>query len=51
MAVSDDGIGGASLAGQGLSGLAARVAGIDGRLLVTSPDGGPTEIEAVLPCG
>jgi signal transduction histidine kinase len=51
VAVSDDGIGGASLAGQGLSGLAARVAGIDGRLLVTSPDGGPTEIEAVLPCG
>ena len=51
VAVTDDGIGGASLAGQGLSGLAARVAGIDGRLLVTSPDGGPTEIEAVLPCG
>jgi signal transduction histidine kinase len=51
VAISDDGIGGASLAGQGLSGLAARVAGIDGRLLVTSPDGGPTVIEAVLPCG
>jgi signal transduction histidine kinase len=51
VAVSDDGIGGASVAGQGLSGLAARVAGIDGRLLVTSPDGGPTAIEAVLPCG
>jgi len=51
VAVSDDGIGGASLAGQGLAGLAARVAGIDGRLLVTSPDGCPTEIEAVLPCG
>jgi signal transduction histidine kinase len=51
VAVSDDGIGGASVAGQGLSGLAARVAGVDGRLLVTSPDGGPTVIEAVLPCG
>jgi len=51
VAVSDDGMGGASVAGQGLSGLAARVAGIDGRLLVTSPDGGPTVIEAVLPCG
>ena len=51
VAVSDDGIGGASPAGQGLSGLAARTAGIDGRLLVTSPDGGPTVIEAVLPCG
>ena len=51
VAISDDGVGGASLDGQGLSGLAARVAGIDGRLLVTSPDGGPTVIEAVLPCG
>jgi signal transduction histidine kinase len=51
VAISDDGIGGASLAGRGLSGLAARTAGIDGRLLVTSPDGGPTVIEAVLPCG
>jgi signal transduction histidine kinase len=51
VAVSDDGIGGATLDGQGLSGLAARVAGVDGRLLVTSPDGGPTVIEAVLPCG
>jgi signal transduction histidine kinase len=51
VAISDDGIGGASLAGEGLSGLAARAAGIDGRLLVTSPDGGPTVIEAVLPCG
>ena len=49
--ISDDGVGGASLDGQGLSGRAARVAGIDGRLLVTSPDGGPTVIEAVLPCG
>jgi signal transduction histidine kinase len=41
VAISDDGAGGASLTGQGLSGLAARVAGIDGRLLVTSPDGAP----------
>jgi len=49
--ISDDGVGGASLDGQGLSGLAARAAGIDGRLLVTSPSGGPTVIEAVLPCG
>ena len=51
VAISDDGVGGASLDGQGLSGLAARAAGIDGRLLVTSPSGGPTVIEAVLPCG
>ncbi len=51
LVVSDDGIGGADLSGQGLSGLAARVAGVDGRLAVTSPAGGPTVIEAVLPCG
>ncbi|HET7014082.1 MAG TPA: sensor histidine kinase [Streptosporangiaceae bacterium] len=49
--IFDDGVGGADPAGQGLSGLAARVAGIDGRLRVTSPDGGPTTIEVVLPCG
>jgi signal transduction histidine kinase len=48
--ISDDGVGGADPAGQGLSGLAARVAGVDGRLRVTSPAGGPTSIEAVLPC-
>jgi signal transduction histidine kinase len=48
--VGDDGVGGADPAGQGLSGLAARVAGVDGRLTVTSPGGGPTVIEAVLPC-
>jgi signal transduction histidine kinase len=49
--ISDDGIGGADPAGQGLSGLAARVAGVDGRLRVTSPAGGPTSVEVVLPCG
>jgi signal transduction histidine kinase len=49
--ISDDGIGGADPAGQGLSGLAARVAGVDGRLSVTSPVGGPTVIEVALPCG
>jgi signal transduction histidine kinase len=49
--ISDDGIGGADLAGQGLSGLASRVAGVDGSLAVESPSGGPTIISAVLPCG
>jgi signal transduction histidine kinase len=48
--VSDDGIGGADPAGAGLSGLADRVAGVDGRLTVESPSGGPTIIAAVLPC-
>ncbi len=51
LVISDDGAGGADPHGQGLSGLAARVAGVDGRLAVTSPAGGPTVIEAVLPCG
>jgi len=50
MVISDDGIGGADPAGRGLSGLAARVAGVDGQIRVTSPAGGPTSIEVVLPC-
>jgi len=49
--ITDDGVGGADPAGQGLSGLAARVAGVDGRLRVTSPPGGPTRLEVTLPCG
>lgn len=49
--VSDDGAGGADPAGPGLTGLAGRVGGVDGRLLVTSPPGGPTTIEVRLPCG
>ena len=34
-----------------LSGLADRIAGVDGTLSVESPPGGPTIISAVLPCG
>jgi signal transduction histidine kinase len=49
--VSDDGVGGADPRGQGLAGLADRVAGVDGHLSVTSPAGGPTVIEVTLPCG
>ncbi|TYB62315.1 sensor histidine kinase [Nonomuraea sp. PA05] len=48
--VTDDGSGGARPAGSGLSGLARRVAALDGRFEVTSPAGGPTTITAVLPC-
>lgn len=49
--VEDDGRGGARLEpGGGLSGLAARVASVDGSLTVVSPAGGPTRIEAVIPC-
>ncbi len=49
--IRDDGIGGADPHGQGLSGLADRVTGVDGRLSVHSPAGGPTVIEVDLPCG
>jgi signal transduction histidine kinase len=48
--VSDDGVGGADPGGAGLSGLADRIAGVDGTLSVESPPGGPTIISAVLPC-
>ncbi|MGR6918930.1 sensor histidine kinase [[Actinomadura] parvosata] len=49
--VRDDGSGGAQASGGGLSGLARRVAALDGSFEVTSPAGGPTTITAVLPCG
>jgi signal transduction histidine kinase len=49
--VSDDGIGGAKADSPGLSGLSDRVSGVDGRLSVESPTGGPTIIAAELPCG
>ncbi|NUW38627.1 sensor histidine kinase [Nonomuraea rhodomycinica] len=48
--VQDDGAGGADPAGSGLSGLARRVAALDGTFKVTSPPGGPTTIVAELPC-
>ena len=51
VSIRDDGIGGADPRGQGLSGLADRLAGVDGRLSVFSPAGGPTVIEVELPCG
>jgi signal transduction histidine kinase len=48
--ITDDGIGGASLAkGHGLSGLADRLAGVDGTLAVSSPAGGPTQLTATIP--
>jgi signal transduction histidine kinase len=49
--VRDDGVGGADLrGGTGLSGLADRVAAVDGHFTVSSPAGGPTVIRAELPC-
>jgi len=48
--VTDDGAGGADPTGGGLSGLADRVAGVDGDLRIDSPPGGPTVIQVELPC-
>jgi signal transduction histidine kinase len=49
--VEDDGAGGARLEqGGGLAGLAARIGSIDGTFAVSSPPGGPTRVEAVIPC-
>ncbi|MGV9305836.1 sensor histidine kinase [Nonomuraea sp. NPDC004354] len=49
--IEDDGKGDADPAGGGLSGLARRVAALDGSFAVSSPAGGPTVIRAELPCG
>lgn len=50
LSVADDGTGGADPArGTGLSGLAQRVAVVDGQLTVASPPGGPTRITVELP--
>jgi signal transduction histidine kinase len=48
--VEDDGRGGANPEGSGLRGLARRVEALDGTLAVSSPPGGPTTLEAVIPC-
>ncbi len=49
--IRDDGRGGADEnSGSGLPGLRRRVAALDGRVSVRSPAGGPTVIEAELPC-
>ena len=53
--VRDEGRGGAEstpadAAGSGLPGMRRRVAALDGTIMVTSPAGGPTVIEAELPC-
>lgn len=66
LSVTDDGRGGAAPAGAGhdaapppgddrggtgLSGIRRRLAAHDGTLRLTSPPGGPTTLEAELPCG
>ncbi len=48
--ITDDGHGGAAAApGSGLSGLADRLAPVDGRLDVRSPLGGPTAVTVEIP--
>nr|WP_275406883.1 sensor histidine kinase [Actinomadura bangladeshensis] len=50
LSVRDDGRGGAALgAGTGLTGLAERLAAVDGALRIDSPPGGPTVVTAELP--
>ncbi len=49
--ITDNGHGGADpAAGAGLQGLADRVAILKGRLIVTSPAGGPTQLRVEVPC-
>ncbi|MGW7342880.1 sensor histidine kinase [Streptomyces sp. NPDC054854] len=51
LTITDDGRGGADPgAGAGLAGLADRVAMLQGRLMVSSPVGGPTELRVEVPC-
>ena len=50
--VRDDGLGGAAVQpGAGLAGIADRVAAVGGALSLSSPVGGGTIVEAMLPCG
>jgi signal transduction histidine kinase len=50
--VDDDGHGGADeRGGSGLTGIRRRIEALDGTLTLSSPPGGPTVLEAVLPCG
>jgi len=49
--IADDGVGGADASrGSGLSGLADRVAALDGTVAVDSPPGGGTRVRAEIPC-
>ncbi|MFF9508535.1 sensor domain-containing protein [Streptomyces sp. NPDC014724] len=50
--IGDDGHGGADeRAGSGLVGIRRRIAALDGTTRISSPTGGPTNIEVELPCG
>ncbi|TYC14445.1 sensor histidine kinase [Actinomadura syzygii] len=50
--IEDDGVGGADARrGSGIAGIRSRIEAHDGRLVLTSPPGGPTILEVELPCG
>ncbi|MHC3814909.1 sensor histidine kinase [Streptomyces sp. NBC_00341] len=52
VSIGDDGCGGADEgAGSGLVGIRRRIAALDGTTRISSPIGGPTDIEVELPCG
>ncbi len=52
VSVEDDGRGGATeRAGGGIAGIRRRVEAFEGKLLLTSPVGGPTTLRVELPCG
>ncbi len=49
--IRDDGVGGAGMTeGTGLAGLADRVSVVNGRLMLSSPPGGPTLLRVEIPC-
>ncbi|MFF0497157.1 sensor histidine kinase [Nocardia aobensis] len=50
--ISDDGVGGArETEGGGLAGIRRRAEALDGRMVLSSPAGGPTVVRVELPCG
>ena len=51
LTIADDGVGGATARrGSGLAGLQDRVSALRGELRITSPDGGGTRVDVVIPC-
>jgi two-component system, NarL family, sensor histidine kinase DesK len=49
LAIRDDGAGGASWTGSGLTGMAGRAAALGGTMRLTSPPGRGTRIDALVP--
>jgi signal transduction histidine kinase len=49
--ISDDGIGGAALAGQGMANMQDRVRALDGEVTIDSPPGAGTRVLVRIPCG